>query len=260
MLPERWRGGPRWVAPEPLNVAPDIVGLPLATPLQRGTAMAIDLAVVALLSSLGDFGLALGLLAVVVQLRSPPAAVGPWRRLAGWAVVGLFVLLAARAGWLAWHERGHEAPADRHAQGLQAAREVGQGLPDAERIALLEQALAEALKRRPLALEEQVQSSLEEIGASFGWGVVYFSLLPAFWRGQTIGKRLLRLQVLELTGQPMTVMRALKRYGGYAAGMATGGLGFSQMLWDPNRQAIQDRTAHTVVVDRRSPARVQPSS
>jgi uncharacterized RDD family membrane protein YckC len=89
------------------------------------------------------------------------------------------------------------------------------------------------------------------LGASFGWGIVYFSLLPAFWNGQTLGKRLLRLQVVELTGQPMTVMRCLRRYGGYAAGMATGGLGFAQALWDVNLQGIQDRTAHTVVIDLR---------
>jgi hypothetical protein len=48
------------------------------------------------------------------------------------------------------------------------------------------------------------------------------------------------------------VMRCLKRYGGYAAGMATGGLGFTQMLWDPNRQGIQDKAAHTVVLDLRA--------
>lgn len=93
--------------------------------------------------------------------------------------------------------------------------------------------------------------------ASFGWGMVYFSLLPAFWNGQTLGKRLLRLQVVELTGQPMTVIRCLRRCGGYAAGMATGGVGFARALWDLNRQGIQDRTAHTVVVDLRTPANAQ---
>lgn len=84
---------------------------------------------------------------------------------------------------------------------------------------------------------------------------MHFSLLPAWWGGQTLGKKLLRLQVLELTGQPFTVMRCLRRYGGYAAGMATGGLGFLQMIWDVNRQGIQDRTAHTVVVDLRNSLR-----
>ena len=68
-----------------------------------------------------------------------------------------------------------------------------------------------------------------------------------------MGKKIVRIQVLELTGKPMTVMRCLKRYGGYAAGMATGGLGFAQMLWDPNRQTLQDKAAHTAVVDLRAP-------
>jgi uncharacterized RDD family membrane protein YckC len=95
------------------------------------------------------------------------------------------------------------------------------------------------------------------VGASFGWGIVYFSLLPAWWGGQTVGKKLLGLQVVELTGKPMTVLRCLKRYGGYAAGMATGGLGFVQALWDPNRQALQDKAAHTAVVDLRAP-RAEP--
>jgi hypothetical protein len=35
--------------------------------------------------------------------------------------------------------------------------------------------------------------------------------------------------------------------------MATGGLGFAQALWDVNRQGIQDRVAHTVVIDLRAP-------
>ena len=46
-------------------------------------------------------------------------------------------------------------------------------------------------------------------------------------------------------------MTSFGRYGGYAAGMATGGLGFAQVLWDANRQAVQDKLAHTVVVDLR---------
>jgi hypothetical protein len=52
-------------------------------------------------------------------------------------------------------------------------------------------------------------------------------------------------------------MRSLKRYGGYAAGLATGGLGLLQVLWDPNRQGLQDKAAHTVVLDLRG--RVSPT-
>jgi hypothetical protein len=56
----------------------------------------------------------------------------------------------------------------------------------------------------------------------------------------------------------MTAMLALRRYGGYAAALATGGVGLLQLLWDPNRQALQDKTAHTVVLDLRRPPRPVP--
>lgn len=97
-----------------------------------------------------------------------------------------------------------------------------------------------------------------EFGIGYGWALVYFTMLPVWWRGQTVGKRLLGLRTVELTGKPMTPLLGFKRFGGYLAGMATGGLGFLQLLWDPNRQALQDKAAHTVVVDERQPRRAPP--
>ncbi len=251
MLPALDEDRCRRVTPEPLNVAPSLVGLPLATPGRRLAAMAVDLALVALLSGAGDVWLALGLLLVVLQLRATAGSAAGWRRVAGWLLVALFAVLALRAGWIGWHGRGAAPPVGQS----DAVAQIGEGLAPAERVVLLEAALRSAQAPKETTVGEEFERLLDAVGASFGWGVVYFSLLPAFWDGRTIGKRLFGLQVLELTGQPMTVMRSLKRYGGYAAGMATGGLGFTQLLWDPNRQAIQDRTAHTVVVDRRAPER-----
>lgn len=95
-----------------------------------------------------------------------------------------------------------------------------------------------------------------DFGIGYGWALAYFSLLPSWWRGQTLGKRLMGLRVVEITGKPMATMLNLKRFGGYLAGMATGGLGLLQLLWDPNRQALQDKAAHTVVVDERRPRRI----
>lgn len=122
------------------------------------------------------------------------------------------------------------------------------------RLAAAEQEAREArraLAERPAGVREHLSRFLDDLGAGLGWGIVYFSLLPAWWGGQTVGKKLLRLRVVELTGKPMTVLRSLKRYGGYAAGLATGGLGFLQVLWDPNRQGLHDKAAHTAVVDLR---------
>ena len=64
-----------------------------------------------------------------------------------------------------------------------------------------------------------------------------------------MGKRLFKLRVVELTGKPMSLMLAFKRYGGYAAGVSTGMVGFLQVPWDSNRQALHDKAAHTVVID-----------
>jgi hypothetical protein len=118
--------------------------------------------------------------------------------------------------------------------------------------------LVERLERlerehRPPSLTERLDAAVAELGLGFGWGIVYFSLLPALWPGRTVGKALLKLRVADLSGRPITPLRALKRYGGYAAGIATGGLGFVQALWDPNRQCLHDKAAHTVVLDTRTP-------
>ncbi len=56
------------------------------------------------------------------------------------------------------------------------------------------------------------------------------------------------IRVLRLDGEPITWWTAFERAGGYAAGFATGLLGFAQVIWDANRQAIHDRIVGTVVV------------
>lgn len=248
--------GPRQVSPEPLNVAPDLIGRALATPTRRAGAMAVDLLIVALLSGVSGFWLLGGLALVVMQLRSQRG--GSRRRTAlGWAFAGLLALLALQQAWEHWGPQRPpvvaEADEDEDVAATALAAASAPGLSDAERIALLQAQIAELKQPRPFSLRHELDRLLDAAGASFGWGIVYFSLLPAWWGGQTPGKKLFGLRVVELTGQPMTVMRCLRRYGGYAAGMATGGLGFLQLIWDINRQGIQDRTAHTVVLDLRAP-------
>ncbi len=88
----------------------------------------------------------------------------------------------------------------------------------------------------------------DDLGLGFGWSGLYFTAFTALWRGQTPGKRLLRIQVLRLDGKPMGWWMSFERFGGYAAGFATGLLGFFQVLWDRNRQGIHDKIAETVVV------------
>lgn len=264
MLPARLTSAARWVTPETLNVTPQLIGMPLALPQRRVYAMAIDLVAVALLSSVSGLWLVGGLLLVGLQLHSrrgasAGAATSRPRLVLGYVAAGLIVLVAFgqfQQQWQRWQGRSDAVVADLAPGPPLAAAAAASAAPpsDAERIAQLEQQLAQA-RKRSASWRAQIDRLLDTIGLSFGWGIVYFSLLPAWWGGQTLGKKLLGLRVVELTGKPMTVLLALKRYGGYAAGMATGGLGFAQALWDANRQGLQDKAAHTVVIDLRAAPR-----
>ncbi|MGE0159492.1 MAG: RDD family protein [Gemmatimonadales bacterium] len=92
-----------------------------------------------------------------------------------------------------------------------------------------------------------MRSLLDELGFGFGWASLYFTVMLTWWKGQTIGKRLLRVRVVRLDGLPINWWVAFERVGGYAAGFATGFLGFLQVFWDANRQMIHDRIVGTVV-------------
>lgn len=89
---------------------------------------------------------------------------------------------------------------------------------------------------------------MEDLGLGLGWVGLYFTATTALWQGRTAGKRLLGIRVVRLTGRPIGWWASFERFGGYAAGFATGLLGFAQILWDDNRQAIHDKIAATVVI------------
>jgi hypothetical protein len=90
---------------------------------------------------------------------------------------------------------------------------------------------------------------LEDLGLGFGWAAFYFSIFTAGLKGQTPGKKLLNIKVIKLDESELNLWDSFGRYGGYGAGFATGLLGFSQVYWDPNRQAIQDKISATLVID-----------
>lgn len=263
---------PAWVRPEALNVTPDLLGMPLAPHGRRTLAIVVDMALVALLSTTGMFWIVAGIGALAVQLRRPAPARPRARGVLMWVALALLVGLAGQHAldWAA--HRGDPprasaakddeedddavaAPVAASSSAAQAAllAAARQEVRDAARIRDLEAQLAQASQPRPLQWRDDALRRLHRLGLRFGWAIAYFSLLPFWWKGQTVGKRLFGLRVVELTGKPLGLMTCFGRYGGYAAGLATGGLGFLQVLWDPNRQAVQDKLAHTVVVDLRGP-------
>jgi len=116
--------------------------------------------------------------------------------------------------------------------------------------------LQESLDRTQQALDaEQNQGLLswlwgliDDLGIGFGWAALYLTVAHAWWRGKSIGKMLFRIRVVMIDKRPLNWWLSFERAGGYAAGIATGLLGFAQVFWDPNRQAIHDKVSETIVI------------
>ncbi len=99
------------------------------------------------------------------------------------------------------------------------------------------------------SLIEWGKGIINDLGLGFGWAAFYFSVLTSWLKGQTLGKKILHIKVIQLDGTPLSLWDSFGRYGGYAAGLATGLLGFLQIFWEPNRQAIHDKISATIVID-----------
>lgn len=102
-----------------------------------------------------------------------------------------------------------------------------------------------------------LQGLIEDLGIGFGWAAFYFTMFTAVWHGQTPGKKMFAVRVIQLDGTPLSVWDSFGRYGGYGAGIATGLLGFAQIYWDPNRQAIHDKISATIVINDNEATRAQ---
>jgi hypothetical protein len=116
----------------------------------------------------------------------------------------------------------------------------------------LEVALAEA--RQALEAERNqgflgwLIGLIDDLGIGFGWAALYLTITHAWWNGTSIGKKLFRIRVVMIDKRPLNWWLSFERAGGYAAGFATGLLGFAQVFWDPNRQAIHDKVSETIVI------------
>jgi len=288
-LPALIQPSPRrdWVTPEDVNVSPALLGHALARPAQRAWAMALDLALIGLASSLGNWMLLGGVaLAAWLQIlrrdaRRPPSPL--W-----WLAVALLLALGLRGLWVDLREAVEDKPratrpaagapaedspeedearADDTAPPPSAASAASAASPESRRIAELESQVRRLRQSEEAARahsgfqpRQWLDEALGAVGLRFSLAIVYFTLLPVLWPGQTVGKRLMGLKVAELSGKPMTLMRSFSRYGGYLASMGTGGMGFAQLAWDANRQALQDKAAHTVVLDLRRTDRLPLSA
>jgi hypothetical protein len=118
----------------------------------------------------------------------------------------------------------------------------------------LERARGELEAERNQGVLTWLWNLIDDLGIGFGWGALYLTITHAWWRGTSVGKKLFRIRVVMIDKRPLNWWLSFERAGGYAAGFATGLLGFAQIFWDPNRQAIHDKVSETIVIqDKKDP-------
>jgi len=79
-------------------------------------------------------------------------------------------------------------------------------------------------------------------------GPVYFICMWTFADGATVGKKILKIKIVQVNGSPITIGKAILRYIGYFISGMFFGLGFFTILWNKKKQGWHDEIAKTVVV------------
>ncbi len=287
-------GDPRSiVTPDAFSVTPALLGTPLAEPWRRLVALLLDLVLIGFLQLLGWRvlgGIAGLMLLRMATKRTDGATATRTQKFAlGCAGAMVFVVAIGVTTVVPAMLRMMAEPDGEVA--VSAAEDVVSGTPEATALPLnaetatdvddsiaallarvgdLEDDLADSREehddlREQLAEAESrstlfawIRDAADEAGLIFGWGTVYLTLFLALWQGRTPGKKAMGLRVVRLNGEPLGLYMSLERAGGYMAGLATGLLGFAQVWWDPNRQAIHDKITETVVIRERMPNRLHP--
>jgi uncharacterized RDD family membrane protein YckC len=80
------------------------------------------------------------------------------------------------------------------------------------------------------------------------WMVLYFGLCVWRTNGLTLGKRLLRIRVVSLAHDRITLWQSVERALGYGASALEAGFGFLQYFLYPNHLCLHDRIAETIVI------------
>ena len=236
-------------------MSPDLIGEPLASPLRRALALVVDGAVLAVPSVL----LAVLLAAAGLRFSDPRGVAALWQLLRGEAATptAAHQVLRDLAPVLVHIEAPGLPPAVAHAIEEGRLDEAAERLAGVDLMFLLSyKSHAEAPPPgRVLVPVERLIPGVLRAAALYGVAALYFTLLTSGRRGATLGKRLLRLRVARLDGEPLHLLESLERFVGYLH--IPGSLGLSLLyLWiDPLRRQPQDRVANTVIVQQAKPAR-----
>ncbi|MCC2604447.1 RDD family protein [Planctobacterium marinum] len=252
-LPSVAKDNKNYITPYAFAVSAELYGKPLAGPGRRGLAMLIDAALVLLLTHLSDFMLfgfiGWTLLGAGRQLASKPGYRFSRNAL---KVIGGFCMFIFVVGCWEYIDDKHFTKGPEY----EVTHVPGDEVNPAE---ISETTLPAEPEETDLSsaesrdLWQQIEDELASMGINFGWAAFYFSVFTGWFSGQTIGKKICGIKVIKLDGSDLNLWEAFGRYGGYTAGFATGLMGFIQVYWDPNRQAIQDKISGTLVVVKDAP-------
>ena len=88
------------------------------------------------------------------------------------------------------------------------------------------------------------------------YSIIYLALffgLSLYWgHGRTLGKRLMKIRVVSVAHDHLSLWTCMERGLGYGASALEFGFGFLQYFIHPNHQTVHDRIAETIVVDDRT--------
>lgn len=258
----------RHLSEAPLRVSGALVEAPLASPLRRFLALALDF----LLMVPPSFAVSTGAALLALRLQDPAAfaalpavfAHEPDRPAPDEALAAIAPVLV--------HQDAEGLPPEvavavHHGDGARAAAVMR----DLDFLFNLRIGGKEQAPPPPgivrVEVAEFVPHSIRAV-VSYGVTALYFGLLTASRRGQTLGKRLLGIRVVRLDGGRLSLLASLERFVGYLHIPGTLGISLFDLWHDPNRRMPHDRVAHTVVIRVRpalregrapAPARAQPA-
>lgn len=117
-------------------------------------------------------------------------------------------------------------------------------------ISILVQAAFGAMHKNP---DDSTTLNLAPIREGYNavWVVVYFAAAAFFGRGRTPGKRLMRIRIVSLVHDRLSLWNSIERALGYGMSALEFGFGFLQYYLHPNRRTVHDRLAETIVIRER---------
>jgi len=237
------------ITDEPFHIEAGLVGLPLAGLPRRALALCVD----TLFCTLLMVPLALGLLGWVIRIEDPALGRVIFADSVAVADSALVKTLNLKLYELA-HRNTPESlpPAVNAALDAGDTRALDSLLLLHEPNVLIDFGESDAWQWKPGDPVQLNATSLLGDRTRFFSLVtvvmVYFTVLVRLGKGRSPGKWLFGMRVIRLNGHPLRFWDCFGRAGGYTASLSTFMLGFFEAFWDPNRMAMHDKIAGTVVI------------